>query len=156
MIENLLIEDLVKYLKKTFNDNLLPSEQGDLIMPNIVDGWLPHKRNNCQSDRDFPFIIVRPKDGSTTDQSNSQAKIVFLIGAYSEEYDGYKHVMQILARLRTALFGLPSLTLNNKYRLEYPLKWVLFDDQPWPEWALKVESNWTVYTPQPADEGDLF
>lgn len=157
MIEDLLIDDLVAYLETAFKENLLLSEEGDYKPPQIVNGWLPHKRSSGPKDRDFPFIIVRPKSGATTDHANSQVTIQLLLGTYSEEYDGYQHNMQLLARLRLALFGLPSLTLNNRYRIEYPLKWELFDDQPWPEWAMKVETNWTVYTPQPADdlEGDF-
>lgn len=158
MIENLLVDDLIAYLESYFKENLLPSEQGDYVPPKIVSGWLPHKRSSGPEDRDFPFIIVRPRKGATTDQSNSSASIELLIGAYSEEYDGYQHNMQILARLRQALFGLPALTLNSRYRLEFPLNWELFEDQPWPEWAMKVVTNWTVYTPQPADEfeGEFF
>lgn len=154
MIESYLVDDLIAYLKDQFKDNLLLSEEGDYTPPKIINGWLPHKRSGGPDERDFPFIIVRPPKGLTSDQSNSEVSIQFLIGTYTEDYDGHMQNLQILARLRKAILGLPNLTLNNRHRVEYPLKWELPDDQPWPEWIMKVDTNWTVYTPQPAEHED--
>lgn len=154
MIENLLTEAVINYLRAVFDENLLPTDAGGIKSPKVVDGWLPPKGSDDEPD--FPYIIVRVSSGRTGDDGYSRATVRFLIGAYSEDYDGYRYVVQVLQRLRAAFMSLPSMTLDDQYKFELPFDWEMIDDQPYPEWVLSVDTQWTVVTPQMGNEEAFF
>lgn len=49
--------------------------------------------------------------------------------------------------IRQAFLEEPTLP-NSPFRMELPMDWVLFDDQPYPEWAIEATTEWTVASPQ--------
>ncbi|WJZ69992.1 hypothetical protein PVP_XSN000013 [Vibrio phage PVP-XSN] len=121
-------------------------EQGEFKRksPQVVSGYLPPKRSNEVPD--FPHVIVRPSNGVTGDNGYTTCTVKLLIGCFSEEYDGYKNCFLVLDELKRAF--MEKGTLARKYRFELPFSWEMFDDQPYPEWVIEVESRWSVYTPQ--------
>ena len=88
---------------------------------------------------------MRPNTGATEAILQSKATVKLLIGCYSEEYDGYEYALQVLAVIRKSLMENP--TLENTFRMEMPFNWLLYDDQPYPEWAIEVTTVWTIHTP---------
>lgn len=118
--------------------------------PQVVSGYLPPKRSS--ESPDFPYIIVRPISGVTGDDGQSICTVKILIGCFSEEYDGYKNCFLVLDEIKRSF--MEKGTLANRYRFELPFDWTMFEDQPYPEWVIEVESRWSVYTPQQIpDEG---
>ena len=118
--------------------------------PTIVNGYLPPKR--AKDGSEVPFVIVRPNAGKTDTTGFTRVTVKLIIVAYSEAFDGHEYAMLVLQRLRIGLMEQP--TLDQRYRMELPFTWDLFDDQPYPNWQLVITTEWTVPTPQEIpDEG---
>lgn len=154
MIEVELAKALRKKLEEILAEFRMPTDQPNFPdrAPKIINGYLPPKRTSA--DPDFPFVIVRPKSGRTPDESSSRVAVNLIIGCYSEEFDGHEYALNVMTRIRTGLLEMTHYTLDNRYRLEFPLSWELFDDQPYPQWQLEMTTEWTVATPQ--DMGDEY
>lgn len=122
----------------------------DYRAPMVVNGFLPPKRSKSNSE--FPFIIVRPSAGVTGNDGYTRVTVKFIIGCYSEDFDGHEYGLIVLNELRTGFMQYP--TLESRYRMELPFEWQLYDDQPYPEWMLEATTQWTIPTPQETpDEG---
>lgn len=150
-LTNALRERLAFILK----DLLLPTEKlnDPLKTASIINGYLPPKRAGGAGS-EFPFVIVRPGSGRTGEDGYTRLSVKFVIGCFSEDYDGYEYALQVLARIRAGL--MENRTLADRFRLELPFTWELYDDQPYPQWELQVMTEWTLPTPQEiANEGDL-
>lgn len=129
-----------------------PEDEPLLYMaPTLFDGYLPPKFYKGNTAPDFPHIIVRPSNGSDDDESATE-QVKFLIGAFSEEPDGYRWLMNTLERIRLDLQSRPLLA--KKYRMARPLQWQLFDDQPYPYWVMEVRTTWEIQLPQDITEVD--
>lgn len=150
IIELGLCEVIEADIKKATASLLLEYEQkgsdGEFLRksPQVVSGYLPPKR--ATEVPDFPYVIVRPMNGVTGEDGYSVCSVKILIGCFSEEADGYKNCFLVLDEIKRSF--MEQRTLANKYRFELPFDWTMFDDQPYPEWVLEVESRWSVYTPQ--------
>jgi hypothetical protein len=123
----------------------MPSDRPNLPprAPTVVNGFLPPKRS--KSDSDFPFVVVRPSSGTTGNDGLTRVRVKLIIGCYSEDFDGHEYGLIVLERLRIGFMELP--TLENRYRMEMPMEWELYDDQPYPEWMLEVRTEWSIATP---------
>lgn len=152
MVEILLAKALREKLGEILANFRMPTDNTNFPdrAPKIINGYLPPKRST--DDPDFPFVIVRPTVGRTPGESQSLVSIKIIIGCFSEEFDGHEYALNVMTRIRTGLLEMPYYTLDNRYRLEFPLAWELFDDQPYPQWQLEMTTEWTVATPQ--DMGD--
>lgn len=118
--------------------------------PTVINGFLPPKRS--KDDPDFPFVIVRPGEGTTGSDGMSRVTVKMLIGCFSEDFDGHEYGLIVLAQLRTGFMQHP--TLESRFRMELPFNWKLYDDQPYPEWMIEITTQWTIPTPQEIpDEG---
>lgn len=150
MVEIELTKALRAFLEKVVCNFRLQTKGGEeLKPPKIVNGYLPPKRSGA--DDDFPFIIVRPA-ASNVEREAEQIKVNLIIGCYSEEYDGYEYCLNVLSRIKQELVKLPSETLAEKYQLNFPLSWSLEDEQPWPQWIVELETNWTFRSTQNFDD----
>ncbi len=141
---NTLVSAITDYLEKVVKNFFLETSQGNQKVPQIIEGYLPPKRSGVVSD--FPYIIVRPIEG---EDFNDRATVVvaLIIGTYSIDYsEGYKDVANIIWRIRTAL--LQQRVLEGIYRLEPPLKWSMFEDQPIEQWLGVITTTWVVPLPQ--------
>jgi hypothetical protein len=133
------------------NMRLAPdNKKQEFRAPTVVNGYLAPKRSNEESD--FPFLVVRPGKGETGTDGITKVDVKIIIGCYSEEFDGHEYAMQVLNRIRIGL--MEKRTLDNMFRMELPFDWELYDDQPYPEWQMKLNTRWTIPTPQELpDEG---
>lgn len=146
MTENGLIKALREYLEQAVADFRLPVKNGEPRAPRIYNGYLPPKRSG-QGD-DFPFVLVRP-DAGETDGEETEVTISIVVGCYTEEFDGHEICLNIMQRIRHALFTLENGILANKYVLHTPFKWRNYEDQPYPLWQLDIETKWVFNSPQP-------
>lgn len=70
--------------------------------------------------------------------------------------DGHEYCLNVMARIRTALCSLPGMVLANRYRLQHPIKWSTYAEQPYPYWQLDMQTTWDIRTPQPIDKEEDF
>lgn len=137
-------------------------------MPNVVDGFLPPKRDSNTDD--FPFIVVRPVTGKTENHASTVATVKLIIGAYngSEKYDGHNDLILIISELRRIIFENKSIhyavgqgskaldaDVGAVFRLAYPFEWVIFEDQPEPFWEGEIITRWEIPAPQENPGDDL-
>lgn len=142
------------------------SAPGMVKQPNIVDGFLPPKR---QSDvDDFPWVIVRPVSGRTDGPSSSVATIWLGVGTYCDTDDGHNDVLLVIAEIRRLLLEQQSLAYavgsggmanqsdaGSIFRLQFPMDWEVFEDQPDEFWVGHIITRWEVPTPQERLGDDL-
>jgi hypothetical protein len=144
MVENLLSEALRNLISDAVKDFRLPSKEGDIKAPKIVDGFLPLKRGN--NDDDFPFVLVRI-EGGKTEQESTNVEVSVIVGCYAETFDGHAYCLNVMSRIRNALMNLPGWILDNKYVLSFPIEYNVIPDQPYPYWQLDITTHWEVKTP---------
>lgn len=111
--------------------------------PKLVNGWLPPKRTDDEPE--FPFVIVRPKTGKINNDGFLRVQVRVAVGTYSEEFDGHEYAMIAFQRIVQALNEQP--TLDDRYTLEYPLTWELFDEQPYPFWQIVGTLEYIIPVP---------
>lgn len=150
MVELELCEAIEAEIKNATASLLLQYEEKDddgnwkIKVPEVVSGYLAPKRS--KETPDFPSVIVRPSASTTSDDGNTQCTVKLIIGCFSEDYDGYKDCYLVLDRIRSAF--MEKGTLNKRFAFELPFSSDMFDDQPYPEWVLEVNTRWSIYTPQ--------
>lgn len=120
--------------------------------PTVIDGYLPPKRSKDESE--FPFVLVRPVEGSIAEGGFLQAKIAIIVGVFTEDMEGHSDALIVFQRILQSVQERPIL--DNRYTLQYPVNWELFEDQKYPFWQLVATTEWTVPTPvMLPDEGVL-
>lgn len=146
MNENDLAEELRTLIENVVEDYRLPVKNGSPRPPTVLNGYLPPKRSG-QND-DYPFVLVRPESGNS-EEEQTDVNVSIIIGCYTEEFDGHEYCLNIMQRIRTALTSLPNGILADKYVLNFPFTWKNYEDQPYPQWLLEIETKWAFNTPQP-------
>jgi hypothetical protein len=116
---------------------------GDVsIVPAVHIGFLPHKTREKLDVPEFPCIIVRALEGS--DEDSSQPTIKLFFGVETQEEDGFLHLVNLMERVRIAL--LRKGILDNRYRLERPYKWKVYEEQADPVFIGEATTTWTMAT----------
>ncbi|WP_312117946.1 hypothetical protein [Brevibacillus reuszeri] len=138
----LLMRSLKTFLEEVVENVELTSPKGVLTKPQVFLEQLPQKSASSQEE-DFPFIIVRAMGGEDRTDGAS-ASINLLVGTHSKDDDGFMDVMNIIEDVRQAL--LKNRIVGGSFRLELPLKWKLFEEQPWPGWIGEINTLWTIPT----------
>lgn len=146
MVVNNFIEALIQKIAEAVKDLCLPVKNGNSRAPKVVDGYLPPKRSGA--DDDFPCVLVRPTSGES-DREGAKISALLIVGCWSEEFDGYKHCVNVMERIKNALATMENGTLADKYNLQYPIKWELAPEQPYPFWQLEMELAFTCRTSEP-------
>lgn len=145
MIEQELVRALQAFLAEALKDFGMPTKDGKLRPPKIIDGYLPPKRSG--TDEDFPFVVVRP-DSGTTDQNAVNVEVTLIVGAYTEETNGYLYCLNAMTRIRNALLSLRNGCLADRFLLVGEFSWKNLEEQPWPQWNLFITTNWMTNAPQ--------
>lgn len=148
----LLLQAIQQFLKAEFEQTVCKEPDGWFTTPRIFLGALPPKRKLKGEDQkeDFPFIVVRARDGKDDDNA-ATADIELVCGIYSDqEADdadttgaGDNDIMNLVDRIRRAL--LQQRVLAGRFELRLPLTWKLADDdmrQPHPYYLAMVTSSW--------------
>lgn len=145
MITNEFTDALLAKIADAVKDMRLPVKNGEPRPPKVIDGYLPPKRSGA--DDDFPLVIVRPEKGEI-EENAANISAVLIVGCWSEEFDGYKHCVNVMERIKSALATMENGTLADKYILQYPIKWTLAEEQPYPFWQLEMELSFAHRAPQ--------
>ncbi|HQA07578.1 MAG TPA: hypothetical protein PLM20_07575 [Syntrophomonadaceae bacterium] len=147
----LLLEELKLFLECVVADYKLETNRGQAKAPQVVEGWLPPKESTDVPD--VPYVMPRLIEGEDN-ADESQVNIKILVGTYSEDIDGWKDAVNVILRIRQCL--LINRTLGKKFRMELPLKWKLFEEQPYPIWIGEIITIWTVALPIEQVEEDVY
>ena len=144
----MIVSNLAKALRDHAADVLkefrLPVKNGEPRSPNIFNGYLPPKRSG--NNDDFPFVTVTLDSGEIA-QSHSEIKVSFIIGCYTQEYDGHEYCLNVYERLVRSLCSLPGGLLDGRYILHLPIRWELLQEQPYPQWQMIIETEWSYEAP---------
>ena len=115
----------------------------------VRTGFLPPKINKPDSDPDeentVPFVLVRLLEGEDT-FDHAGVTVAIYVCTWSESEKGWRDAVNVMMAIRLLLEQYP--TLDERYRLEYPFKWKMFEDQPWPEWFGAITTKWEFAKPQ--------
>lgn len=168
MIALLLQDALVEKLQALFSEYQLPCKGLGEKEVRIFSQYLPQPRSVRVTpngvpvdpsegeygpedyDANFPCVIVKVEDGIDHEEGAADATRIalrILVGCYDSSADcqGYRDVMNIIETIRQNL--LSQRVLDNRYRLEMPQRWCLFDDQPWPVFFGQIETVWETGRP---------
>ena len=118
--------------------------------PQVISGYLKEKKpKEKQTVPDFPYVIVRYlKD--TNAEEGATAIIRVIAGTYSEdEQSGWRDCMNVITRIKEAL--LKQRFIGGPFKIEYPIKTELPEEQPYPEWVAFLTLNVTI--PSIQEEG---
>jgi hypothetical protein len=116
----------------------------DRRVPSVVAGWLPPKEDTDAED--FPFVLVRPKSGTDTEQNADQNGTVIMeliVGTYSDTDDGFVDVTLLIDAVRDDLNSAPVID-GTAYEHIGPLTWEIPEQQPRPQWFGRVLTNWQI------------
>ncbi|GEB35305.1 hypothetical protein [Brevibacillus parabrevis] len=142
----LLMHSLKTFLEEVVVDVELTNPKGTLTTPQVFLEALPQRKADSQEE-DYPFIIVRAAGGEDL-EDGSTASLNLIVGTYSKDDSGFIDVLNIIEDVRQAL--LKKRVVGQSFRMELPLKWKLFDEQPYPGWVGEMNTLWTI--PQVQEE----
>lgn len=151
-----LLSSLKEFIEKTVKDYSLETKAKQLREPKVHEGYLPPKDSGNADESEFPFVIIRLlEDESSLEEG--KVKIKLLTGTYSYDSDGWKDAVNIMNRIKLKLFE--KRILDKKFRIEYPFKIVLPEEQPYPQWMCEAVSTWII--PRPVEileekESDVY
>lgn len=158
MVINHLIDLLIEFCSGVFSSaDYLDTGKGNNKKPAIVDGFLEFK--NARDSEDFPFIIVRPlkgaiiaaNSGDVSQRVNAKTHritVLFIVGTYAEDMQGYRDGLNILQRLLSALESLPGGILGKKFRLLETKEWEIQEETSYPQWISTLQVIFETGIPQ--------
>ncbi len=146
----LLAEALKTRLEEGFSHPFFrePGKEESYAHTRFCIGALPPKRKNPEQKEDFPFVVVRAIKGAD-DQTQSTLTAIIICGIYTAQgiEAGENDVQNMIDRCRRLLLATP--TLEDKYLLEYPVKWEIGDpdekhNQPVPYHVGTITTKWQM------------
>lgn len=114
--------------------------------PLVFDEALAYGEEDLE--RNFPCVLVKVDEGKDADEAGPcRVSARLLAGVYDDSSDcqGYRDGLNILDAVRLDL--LSDRFLEMRYRLAVPLKWYVFDEQPWPVFFACMETVWETGKP---------
>ena len=145
-----LIDRLIKFIRPVVEEFELQSNvTGVKKAPQVISGYLREKKPGHRQDPpDFPYVIVRYIDDTDT-INGATATVRILVGTYSEdEQGGWRDALNVATAIKIAL---KKQSYFGPFKIEYPIKTELPEDQPYPEWVAFM--TLTVTIPQIQEEG---
>lgn len=125
--------------------------------PKGIIGFYPPKRSN--EEEDFPFVLVMPQSGSTTDAQTQSSTLAIYIGARSESFEGYRYLFSAVENIRHELLRRPGNIIchnGHTFQMQFPFTWEYPDEQQYPFWFIKITTQWAMPVVQQEDpEGYL-
>lgn len=130
-ISNLdLLDMLAEQIIDLTKDFQLSTKVKDIVkIPDVHIGYLPPKMKNIQN-TEYPYVIIKFSNESSKPHEISKTRVYIIAGAYSEDVEGWKDVLNILNRIKVGLMKLPFIGPFEiiEYTTDLP------EEQPLPEW----------------------
>lgn len=152
MIEVNLVTALQQFLREVVKNYALPASDGTTKVPEVINGYLPLSQDDKD---DSPFVIVRADSGAASQEVVS-VKVAIIIGCYddNQDQDGFNRLLEITARIRTALMGMENQVLKDidgkpRYQFLPEITWEDVSGQAYPYFQLQMMTSWQMWAPQP-------
>jgi len=144
MIPVNLLNDLVEFLNGINKDYRLLDEKVKDNPLIIVPGWLKQKER--ANEIQYPHIVPRFLGSEDGADGVSRANLRIYYGTYCEDVNkGGLELFNLLEHNRQAL--LKTRTIANKHRLDLPVKVVIPEEQPYPEWVGYIDVQYIIGQP---------
>jgi len=105
---------------------------------------LPPKDEEHPDEKVFPFLCFRLLEGEDT-ISEGKVTVVIYIGCKSEDVCGWEDLVSIAMKIRQQLEEHP--TILQRFVLQYPFKFTIYEEQPWPFWMAAITTQWSYAKP---------
>ena len=149
-----LMNNLADFLHEVVKDYSTNQEAG--VLPVAVYAGYPPVRTDYEEKESFIYALATEwEDKEDGTFSTCKAEIGFSI--YDDnKTEGCFSLYNIMEHVRQAL--LKKRTLAGRNRLELPLKSVVSDDQPWPQWQGIITATYTLGQPmeEEVDYGEIY
>ncbi len=163
MVATFLQDDLVKELRKIFEDFPLKSPKGGLSKVSVFSQYLPVPKpsmppledldpvlveeglaasNVAAEPQPCPYIIVRVEDGKIdTIEGDQTIEVYLLIGVYDDDLNnqGYKDVLNIIQKIYERFSKNPIL--SRMYECVMPIEWAMQEEESYPYYVGGMSLN---------------
>ena len=152
----LLVEELCQFIARFTADYEVEMPDGTTKSPQIVNGFLPPKRDDDRDDDEEPMILIRLADGQDewhedTTQAIAVAHTTIIVRTAAWDVTkGPQQTLNLTARIRQRIYASPILA--HRYRAIYPLKWKAPEGNTFPLWQGEMTVPWIVPIPQNVQE----
>ena len=138
------VKVFAQYLPQPSAVTVKPKDDTEATTP---QGYAP-----SDIESNFPCVIVKLDEATDKEEgtlTQTRINVLFLVGTYDDSADcqGYRDVLNIIEVIRQDLLTLPGRVLNQRYRMEMPMKNYLFEDQAWPIYFGQIETVWETGRP---------
>lgn len=140
-----LMNELAKFLQDTLKDYSTQQTTGNL--PILVYPGYPPIPDTAVEKNSYLYVLVVETNDEEDDSKMSTAKVEIGFSIYdADQTDGWRTIYNVMEHVRQAL--LKKRFIAMKHRLELPLKGVVPDEQPFPQWYGKLIATYTIGQPQ--------
>jgi len=103
-----------------------------------------------------PFILVRAKEGveRERDQFSITTEIIIQIFNDSTDYTGDTDLLLCMNRIRDNILNKPIL--DNIFQYDGGFRWLIAEEQPFPNWEISITMNWLIPNPQRTDYNEFI
>lgn len=144
MIPVLLQDFLVEEVKRLFNGFTLKNVGNEEVSINVYPQFLPAIKNKKDTAH-YPFIVVKLIDGGDLNELDpNKCRVLFYCGIFddSEDYQGYRDSLNVIQKLYDHFMR--YRVFDNKYSIEYPIKWSVTEEDYYPFFYAGLETTWTI------------
>lgn len=111
----------------------------------VRDGFLPKATTNEEKKKQDPHIVIRPVEVTDT-QEGSTITLQLLMMTYSADMEkGHLDLYHMAEIVRQAVEQ--QTIIGEMYMLQLPVKTLIPEEQPWPEWWAYMELTYTLGRP---------
>ena len=111
----------------------------------VRDGFLPKAMTNEEKKKQDPHIVIRPVEVTDT-QEGSTITLQLLMITYSADMEkGHLDLYHMAEIVRQAVEQ--QTIIGEMYMLQLPVKTLIPEEQPWPEWWAYMELTYTLGRP---------
>lgn len=143
-----LMDKLADFLREVLKDYTTEQTSGKLPI-NVYPGW-PPVRDNPKEKNSHVYVLVLETEDKDDSNELSTAKVEIGFSIYdADKIDGWRSIFNIMEHVRQAL--LKHRFIGMKHRLVHPIKGMIADEPPYPQWLGKLEVYYTIG--QPVEEG---
>lgn len=164
MIDNTVLQELKDFIAVKVADNIKLEKATDnandpkeYVHPIVVIGYLPPK-NFLPEGYDIPAIIIGTDQGEQDDDDAFLSiRITFAVYSMGEnvhegtvvpDMQGYIDLNHLISQTRIALSTAAAL---EKTEIRKPIKWGMYQEQPWPYWYGWMTFDATLAVLEPID-----
>lgn len=128
------------------------SNSPEYVNPNVFSGYIPPK-NFLPQGFDVPCIVVGVMQGDLDKESMLTVNVTLVIfsdgeykdGEFTPNMDGYSSMISLIDKSILALTQNPII--GDVCSIEKPIRWKLYEEQPWPIWYGNITFEVNTYTP---------